>query len=80
MIFAPIKWKKELIDQSLHALLAVALMVAFVLPNPPWIAAIFVVLVAFVRELDQHKWNWRAVGRLDMCVWTSSAVLFAIFY
>ncbi|WP_090369256.1 hypothetical protein [Nitrosospira sp. Nl5] len=57
---------KEIIDQTAHFTVAFAFMCAFMWPLPWWEAALLVMLGAFMRELNQHDWDWRRVGTLDL--------------
>lgn len=71
---------QEVRDQLCHSAYAVCLMAAFILPVPAWGAAILVLIIAVERELEQHSWYWRAIGRQDLFFWTLAAVLFAVIY
>ncbi len=71
---------KELIDQSLHVLLAVTWFFLFTHSLNWWQAFFFVMLFAVLRELDQHAWDWRSMGRLDLTFFAIGAALAALFF
>lgn len=67
-------------DQSLHALYATCLSIAFVYPVPAWLATVLVMVVATIRELEQHDWNILEAGRRDLSFFFLACVIFDIWY
>lgn len=72
--------KKELIDQSAHLVLAVTWFILFTHPLKWWAAIFFVMLFAVLRELDQHAWDWRSMGKMDLTFFAIGAALAALFF
>lgn len=72
--------KKELIDQSIHVLLALVWFFLFVHPLTWWEAIFFVLVFALLRELDQKQWQWSRVGRKDMAFFAIGAVIAALLF
>lgn len=60
---------KFILDQVAHMTLGAVLVVLFVRPIPLLGALALVMLLAFLRELEQHGWRVGEVGRLDLCFW-----------
>lgn len=73
-------WKTAILDQGGHMFYGLCLMFAFVYPVPAWGATLLVMVVAFVRELEQKKWNWRLVGRTDLFFWFLICLIFDVVY
>lgn len=71
--------KQEIIDQALHVAVAIGLFCLFTWQLPWWEAVFFVMLLAFIREGEQHKWDWRRVGRKDLTFFAIGAVFAALF-
>ena len=70
----------ELRDQSLHAVYAVCLMAGFVFPVPPVLALLMTMVVAVLRELDQHEWDFGRIGKLDLSFWFMACCLFILVH
>jgi len=70
---------KDWLDQPLH--LAVGLIGTFTLGQwMSWLeASTFVMGCAYVRELNQHDWDWYRVGLLDLFFFAIGAALAAFF-
>lgn len=76
-----ITWeKKDWLDQPAHFFISAGLIAGFVLPLPIWIAALIVMIGAFIRELRQHDWDWRQVGRKDLLFIALGAAIAAFFF
>ena len=69
----------EFADQAAHFCAAILLFCLFTWPLPWWEAAFFVMLLAFIRELEQHDKDWRRVGRLDLTFFAIGAACAALF-
>lgn len=70
----------EVRDQSLHYLYATCLIIAFVSPVPAWLATVLVMIVATIRELEQHGWNILEVGRRDLSFFFLACLMFDIWH
>lgn len=73
-------FKKQAIDQILHAGWAILKMLAFVLPMGVILAGALTMVEAVVRELEQHKWDITDLGWLDLSFWFAGIVLFVAGY
>ena len=69
---------KELRDQLGHSAHALCLFLSFIFPVPPLVAGLLVMVVAFLRELEQHNWEWRAVGRFDLLIYFIATSFFIV--
>lgn len=70
---------EEVRDQALHVAVAIVLFCLFSWSLPWWEAVFFVMLLAFIRECEQHEWDWRRVGRLDLTFFAIGAAIAALF-
>ena len=74
--------RKELVDQGLHILAALAIFAAISLVPWPWNGAIISLGIMVERERIQHE-NFPFVGAgslLDMIVWGSATILIAVLW
>ncbi|KIO49587.1 hypothetical protein [Nitrosospira sp. NpAV] len=67
--------------QFLHMGYSGILWILILLPIPAWGAGVLSFVGGIVRELEQHNWDWRALGRQDLFFWgLASLLLTVIFY
>ena len=71
-------WWKEWVDQPLHMLMTAGLMAMAYFQIPLLGAAFFAFFWMWLREVEQHAWNWRLVGRTDLSFCLLSIVLFIL--
>lgn len=78
-IFSPLKksWQKEFFDQSLHLAYGMCLIAGFYFKVPLLLAFFLMMAVAFLRELEQHDWDWTRVGRRDLLFFALSGGIFS---
>lgn len=69
-------WWKEFVDQPLHMLMVVGLMLGAYFQWPLWAAALFGLFWMLLRELEQH--DWKKIGVKDSLFSLLACLLFCI--
>lgn len=70
----------EYLEQSLHVAEAAMLFHLILFPTPIWVAGLLSFAYGIRRELEQHGWDWRRIGRQDMFFWGSSSLACSAIY
>ena len=73
-------WWKEWVDQPLHMLMATGLFCMAYFHIPVAFSALFAFFWMWLRELEQHKWDWRLVGRTDLFFVLIACILCSVFF
>ena len=71
---------QECRDQGLHMLECSIFFYLFITPVPILLAGLLAFVVGVRRELEQHKWDWRAMGRQDLFFWALAAIILVAVY
>jgi hypothetical protein len=74
------QWWQEARDQILHIVYSSAIFLIAFYSMPSWGAGLASFTLGFLRELEQHHWNPREVGKQDLFYWGLASVVLTIVY